>query len=135
MIELENVHKTLGEFSVRGVTLTIEEREYFVVLGPTGAGKTVLLECIAGLHKLDQGRISINGQDVTALAPESRRVSYVPQDYVLFPHLSVYENIAFSLRLQRWRRDEIDRRVRELAEMLGISHLLERRPRTLSGGP
>ncbi len=134
MIELHDVHKQLGEFAVRGVSLTIQEREYFVVLGPTGAGKTVLLECIAGLHKLDAGRISINGQDVTALPPEARRVSYVPQDYVLFPHLTVFDNIAFSLRLQRWPQEEIEGRVRELAEMLGISHLLQRRPRTLSGG-
>ena len=134
MIEVKEIHKTLGKFAVRGVSLSIERGEYFVVLGPTGAGKTVLLECIAGLHKLDAGAIFINGQDVSALPPESRHVSYVPQDYVLFPHLSVFENIAFSLRLRRWSRTEIDQRVHSLAEMLGISHLLDRRPRTLSGG-
>lgn len=134
MIELRNVHKRLGDFAVRGVSLVIEEREYFVVLGPTGAGKTVLLECIAGLHPLDQGAVFINGTDASNLPPERRRISYVPQDYVLFPHLNVYENIAFSLRLLRWPSERIEARVRELTDLLNISHLLERAPRTLSGG-
>lgn len=134
MIELRNVHKRLGDFAVRGVSLTIQEREYFVILGPTGAGKTVLLECIAGLHPLDQGAVFINGTDATNLPPERRHVSYVPQDYVLFPHLDVYENVAFSLRLLRWPADRIKARVQELTELLNISHLLQRAPRTLSGG-
>lgn len=134
MIELRNVHKRLGDFAVRGVSLAIQEREYFVVLGPTGAGKTVLLECIAGLHPLDRGAVFINGTDATNLPPERRHISYVPQDYVLFPHLSVYENIAFSLRLLRWPTERIQARVRELTDLLNISHLLERAPRTLSGG-
>jgi ABC-type sugar transport system ATPase subunit len=134
MIELRDVHKRLGEFAVRGVSLTIAEGEYFVVLGPTGAGKTVLLECIAGLHPLDRGRIFLRGVEVTHLAPEKRRLAYVPQDYVVFPHLSVYDNIAFSLRLQRWPAAQIRQRVQELAEWLGIEKLLGRRPATLSGG-
>jgi len=134
MIELRNVHKRLGDFAVRGASLTIQEREYFVILGPTGAGKTVLLECIAGLHPLDQGAVFINGMDATNLPPERRRISYVPQDYVLFPHLTVYENIAFSLHLLRWPEDRVRRRVEELADLLNISHLLQRGPRTLSGG-
>ncbi len=134
MIAVKDAHKKLGQFAIRGVSLEVREQEYFVVLGPTGAGKTVLLECIAGLHPLDRGEIFINGRNVTHLPPEARNVSYVPQDYVLFPHLTVYENIAFGLRLRRWPDAEVRRRVEELAEMLGISHLLDRRPRTLSGG-
>jgi molybdopterin-binding protein len=134
MIEVHDLHKKLGDFAVRGITLAIEEREYFVLLGPTGAGKTVLLECIAGLHPVDGGQVLINGRDVTHLVPEHRHLSYVPQDYVLFPHLSVFDNIAFSLRLQGWGTDRIAERVRELSDMLGITPLLGRSPRTLSGG-
>ncbi|MCX7597917.1 MAG: ATP-binding cassette domain-containing protein [Armatimonadetes bacterium] len=134
MIEIRDIHKRLGDFSLRGVSVAIQEREYFVILGPTGAGKTVLLECIAGLHPVDHGQVFINGVDVTDFPPERRRISYVPQDYVLFPHLSVYENIAFSLRLLRWPADRIEARVTELTDLLRISHLLHRAPRTLSGG-
>ncbi len=134
MIEVHDLRKTLGEFTVHGVSLAIEEREYFVLLGPTGAGKTVLLECIAGLYPLDGGRVLVNERDVTRVVPEHRHLSYVPQDYVLFPHLSVFDNIAFSLRLQGWGADRMAERVRELSDMLGITPLLSRRPRTLSGG-
>ena len=134
MIEVHNLHKKLGEFTVRDVSLAIEEREYFVLLGPTGAGKTVLLECVAGLYPVDGGKVMINGHDVTYLVPEHRHLSYVPQDYVLFPHLSVFDNIAFSLRLQHWGGDRINERVRELSDMLGITPLLGRSPTTLSGG-
>ncbi len=105
-----------------------------MLLGPTGAGKTVLLECVAGLHPVDSGEVLINGQRATFLPPERRNLSYVPQDYVLFPHLSVFENIAFGLRLRRWRGADIERRVHEVAKMLGIDHLLARHPATLSGG-
>jgi len=134
MIEIKDAHKRLGEFSLRGVDLRIETGEYFVVLGPTGAGKTVLLEAIAGLHRLDQGEVWIEGRDVSRLAPELRRVGYVPQDYVLFPHLSLRDNIGFSLALRRVPAAEVARRVQDLAELLNIAHLLDRKPRTLSGG-
>lgn len=134
MIDVRNVHKELGEFSLRGVDLRVETGEYFVVLGPTGAGKTVLLECIAGLWKLDRGEVWLEGRNVTDLEPELRNVSYVPQDYVLFPHMSLRDNIEFSLVVRGAPRELRQRRVRELSELLGIAHLLERRPLTLSGG-
>ena len=134
MIRVEDVRKNLGMFSLRGVSLEIERGEYFVILGPTGSGKTVLIECIAGLYDVDGGKVFIEGEDVTGLPPERRRVGYVPQDYVLFPHLTVYENIAFALRLQGWSEDKTRARVEELAEMLHIGHLKERHPQTLSGG-
>jgi len=134
MIEVRDVHKELGEFSLRGVDLRIETGEYFVVLGPTGAGKTVLLECIAGLHKVDHGQVLLEGRDVTDVLPEHRNVAYVPQDYVLFPHISLRDNIGFSLSVRHAPRELIEGRVQQLAEMLGIGHLLDRRPRTLSGG-
>lgn len=135
MIEVRGAHKELGQFSLRGVDLVAETGEYFVVLGPTGAGKTVLLECIAGLHRLDSGAILLHGRDVTNLPPELRNVGYVPQDYVLFPHISLRANIEFSLTLRRGlSKAEIDERVHSLTSMLRIEHLLDRRPRTLSGG-
>jgi ABC-type Fe3+/spermidine/putrescine transport system ATPase subunit len=134
MIRIEDVRKNLGMFSLRGVSLEIERGEYFVILGPTGSGKTVLLECIAGLYDVDGGKVFIEDEDVTDLPPERRRVGYVPQDYVLFPHLTVYENIAFALRLRGWDEAMTRGRVTELAEMLHIGHLMERHPQTLSGG-
>jgi ABC-type sugar transport system ATPase subunit len=134
MIEVKNAHKSLGEFSLRGVDLRVETGEYFVVLGPTGAGKTVLLECIAGLHLLDEGEVWLEGRHVSRLAPERRNVGYVPQDYVLFPHLSLRQNISFSLELQQVEAPARQARVAELAALLNISHLLDRKPRTLSGG-
>lgn len=134
MIEVRNAHKALGEFSLRGVDLRVEAGEYFVLLGPTGAGKTVLLECIAGLHRLDAGEVWLDGRDVTRVPTELRHVGYVPQDYVLFPHLNLRRNIGFSLALQRVPLAEIERRTQQLAELLNIAHLLDRRPRTLSGG-
>ncbi len=134
MIEVLSAHKALGEFSLRGVDLRVDAGEYMVVLGPTGAGKTVLLECIAGIHSLDRGEVWLHGRNVTRVAPEHRNVAYVPQDYVLFSHMSLRDNIEFPLRLRRADRDAIDRTVRNLTETLRIDHLLARRPRTLSGG-
>lgn len=134
MIEIKHAHKSLGEFSLRGVDLRIETGEYFVVLGPTGAGKSVLIEAIAGLHRLDEGEVWVEGRNVSRLAPELRRVGYVPQDYVLFPHLTLRQNIGFSLALQRVPAAIVDQRVVQLAELLNIAHLLDRKPRTMSGG-
>jgi len=124
----------LGAFSLKGVNLSLNSGEYFVVLGPSGAGKTVLLECIAGLHRIKGGEIWIDGRDVTGLPPEHRQVGYVPQDYVLFPFLNVFENIAFGLRQRGHPESEIECRVKALAHLTGISHLLHRDPRSLSGG-
>ncbi|NCO41847.1 MAG: ABC transporter [Armatimonadetes bacterium CG_4_10_14_3_um_filter_66_18] len=134
MIDVRNAHKELGEFSLRGVDMRVETGEYFVVLGPTGAGKTVLLECITGLYKLDQGEVWLDGEEVTNLLPEERNIGYVPQDYVLFPHITLRENIEFSLSVRGAERAFINQRVEALSNLLGISHLLDRRPRTLSGG-
>jgi molybdate transport system ATP-binding protein len=134
MIEVRNAHKSLGAFSLNGVDLRIESGEYFVVLGPTGAGKTVLLECIAGLHRLDQGEVWLDGREVTHELPEQRNIGYVPQDYVLFPHVALRENIGFSLSLRKVPPEQIEARVLELADLFHIGHLLDRRPGTLSGG-
>jgi len=134
MISVKNLTVRFGDFSLKDVNLNINDREYFVILGPTGAGKTILLECIAGLHRIRRGGIWIDGDDVTYLPPEKRRVGYVPQDYALFPFLDVRENIIFGLKKKDGERYEAERKVDELAHLLGISNLLNRSVRTLSGG-
>jgi molybdopterin-binding protein len=134
MIEVKNLYVDLGEFILTDISLNIEEGEYFIILGPTGAGKTVLLESIAGLYPIKSGEIWLRGKEVTSVEPEKRKISIVYQDHVLFPHLSVRDNIIFGLRVHRTRADEVASRLDWVAELLGISHLLHRRPDTLSGG-
>ncbi|MDV3104844.1 tungstate ABC transporter ATP-binding protein WtpC [Thermococcus waiotapuensis] len=134
MLEVQNISKDYKEFHLRDITFSVKRGEYFVLLGPSGAGKTVLLEVIAGILEPDSGRVILNEKDVTKLPPERRGLSYVPQDYALFPNMSVFDNIAFGLKLRGVPRDERERKVRELAGVLGIDHLLHRNPRTLSGG-
>jgi molybdopterin-binding protein len=134
MIETRNLCVDLGEFVLQDITLSIEEGEYFIILGPTGAGKTVLLESIAGLYPIKDGEIWLRGKEVTGVEPEKRRISIVYQDHVLFPHLSVKDNIVFGLKMNKATRDEQKNRLNWVAELLGIGNLLHRRPDTLSGG-
>jgi ABC-type Fe3+/spermidine/putrescine transport system ATPase subunit len=133
-IEIRGVSLSLGEFAVHDARVSVGEGEYFVLLGPTGAGKTVLLECVAGLHRPERGEVYVSGEVVNDVAPERRGLGYLPQDYALFPHLSVARNIGFGMRLRRRPRREVERKVRELAELLRITHLLHRSPMKLSGG-
>ena len=134
MIEIKNLSLHLGNFALSEINLTISEGEYFVLLGPTGAGKTVLIECLAGLHRLQEGEVWIDGNNATALAPEEREIGYVPQDYALFPFLNVWGNITFGLRGKRYPKPQIKEKVKSLTHLLGISDLLNRDVRTLSGG-
>jgi ABC-type sugar transport system ATPase subunit len=134
MIEIKHLSLRLGSFSLKDINLSIKDKEYLVILGPTGAGKTILLECVAGLYKIKQGDILVDGKRVTHLTPEDRHIGYVPQDYVLFPFLNVKENIAFGLKQSRHSKIEIQERIATLASVLGISHILERDTRSLSGG-
>jgi molybdate/tungstate transport system ATP-binding protein len=134
MIEVKELSMDLGEFHLKDVNLSIYDREYFVVLGPTGAGKTVLLECIAGLHRIKQGEIWMDGNEITRLTPEERNIGYVPQDYVLFPFLRVADNIAFGLKQIKYSKSGIQERVTMLANLTGVVHLLNRDTRSLSGG-
>ncbi|MEP0813081.1 MAG: ATP-binding cassette domain-containing protein [bacterium] len=133
-LELRNVTKRLGGFELRDFSLTVGEGEYFVLLGPSGVGKSVLLETIAGLLPPDSGRILWKGTDVTGLPPNSRGFAVVYQDYALFPHMCVRANIEFGPRANGLRRHEIAERARHAAELAGIAPLLERMPGTLSGG-
>lgn len=134
MIRIEGISKDLGEFFLKDVSLEIDGGDYFMVLGPTGAGKTILLETIAGIYRPDRGRIFLNGREITGLPPRDRHIGMVYQDYMLFPHLTVEKNIAFGLRPKRISRSEAGKKAGDLAELLGISHLMHRYPGTLSGG-
>jgi len=134
LIEVRGVSIRLGEFAVHDAHLQVEKGEYFVLLGPTGAGKTVLLECIAGLHRPESGDVLVEGRRMNRVPPEQRGLGYLPQDYALFPHLDVARNIGFGMRLRRKSRDKIERKVNELAGLLKITHLLGRSPLHLSGG-
>lgn len=132
MIRLEQVAVTLGSFSLRDISLAVPSGGYGLVIGPTGSGKTSLLEAVAGHVALAAGRIMLRGEDVTRAAPESRRVGFVYQHYHLFPHFSVRENIGYGLRGQG--SGVRDQRVLELATMLGLIPLLDRGVQGLSGG-
>ena len=134
MLRLGNIRVHLGRFRLRIDRLHVRPGEYRVLLGPTGTGKTVLLETIAGLYAPRQGQIMLNGRDVTRTPPEHRDLGVVYQQYALFPHLQVFDNIAFGLRLRREADSRIRKKVEEMASFLGISHLLARRPGNLSGG-
>lgn len=134
MIQIDNVSIHLGEFDLRNIRLQIHEGEYFVLLGPTGAGKSVLLECIAGIYAPDSGRVLIGGQDVTRLYPEERNVGYVPQDYALFPNMTVQQNLAYGLKARKRNPPDIREKVAAMMEELGIVHLQNRLPLFLSGG-
>lgn len=134
MLCIESLSIRLGDFSLRGISLEINDNEYFIVLGPTGAGKTILLESVAGIHVPESGRVMLDGREITSVAPKDREIGMVYQDYMLFPHLTARENIAFGLRQRKMPRDEQRRRVEEVSTLLDIAGLLDRYPVTLSGG-
>ena len=134
MIVLEQVSLALGEFILRDVDLRISKGEYLVIMGPSGAGKTVLLETIAGLRFPDSGRILLDGNDASDLPPEKRRIAIVYQDYSLFPHMTAFENIAYGLRLQPVTKPETEQRVRSLLKEFNIAHLIDHYPSSMSGG-
>jgi len=134
MLELQSISKRFGPFSIRDINLSLRNGEYFVLLGPTGVGKTVLLEMIAGLTSPDQGSIAWNENDITHHPPEHRGFALVYQDYALFPHLTVARNIAYGLKARRINKSEIHQRVDRIIKIVSIEQLAERYPVNLSGG-
>jgi len=134
LLRLRDIRVTLGDFALNKISLHVKHGEYMVLLGPTGTGKTVLLETIAGMHHIESGNIFIHGRDATRLPPEKRNLGVVYQDYALFPHLTVRKNIAFGLQLRGEPRGRIAEAVREVADFLDIGSILGRRPTNLSGG-
>ncbi len=131
MIEIESLSRKWKNFALDNLSLKIESGEYFVILGPTGAGKTLLLELIAGFYSPDSGKILISGKEVTHLPPEKHGLVFVYQDYSLFPHMNVKKNIEFGMRMKKIKSEE---KLLEIASFLKITHLLDRHPLTLSGG-
>jgi molybdate/tungstate transport system ATP-binding protein len=134
LIRLENVRAVLGNFVLEIEELEVRRGEYFVILGPSGVGKTLLLNIIAGILKPQRGKIVVDGRDVTNEPPERRGIALVPQEYALFPHMTVYENIAYGLRVRKVPKDVVCKEVEGIARVLEIEDLLDRKPSTLSGG-
>ncbi len=135
-VELENVHKNYGapEDAVKGVSFTCHDGEFLVLLGPSGCGKTTTLRMITGLETITSGIIRIGGKVVNDLTPQQRNVAMAFETYALYPPLTVYENIAFPLQVMKLSRQEIDRRVKEVAEALSITDILNELPENLAGG-
>ncbi|HEV8340295.1 MAG TPA: sn-glycerol-3-phosphate ABC transporter ATP-binding protein UgpC [bacterium] len=134
-VQLENLTKTFGIVkAVNDVTLEIPDKKFTVLVGPSGCGKTTCLRLVAGLEEATAGNIYIGERRVNDVPPKDRDIAMVFQNYALYPHMSVYDNMAFGLRLRKYPKSEIDRRVREAAGMLGIQGLLGRKPKQLSGG-
>ncbi|MBN1341675.1 MAG: ATP-binding cassette domain-containing protein [Phycisphaerae bacterium] len=134
MIAVEKLTVRAGKFSLSNVSFEVPTGCYGVLMGRTASGKSTILETICGLKRAVSGRIVLDGRDITRLKPAERGVGYVPQDGALFSTMSVGEHLGFALDIRGRRRVEIDRRVAELAELLGIGHLLDRGPEGLSGG-
>jgi multiple sugar transport system ATP-binding protein len=134
-VVLDSVSKSFGDVkAVDGVDLKILDKEFLTLLGPSGCGKTTTLRLIAGLEELSGGDIYIGDRKVNDLPPRERNIAMVFQSYALYPHMSVFDNMAFPLKLRKVPKQELDKRVRESAELLGISELLKRKPKELSGG-
>jgi ABC-type sugar transport system ATPase subunit len=134
MITVSDLCVTAGRFRLDRVAFTVPEGSHAVLMGPSGAGKTTVLESICGLRRIDSGKVIIAGRNITALPPAERNIGFVPQDGALFPHLTVRENAAFALKVKGWHRECLGARVAELARQLRIEPLLDRPVANLSGG-
>lgn len=135
-ISLKNIYKIFedGTTAVNDFSLEISDKEFIILVGPSGCGKSTTLRMIAGLESISRGEMRIGERVVNSVPPKDRDIAMVFQSYALYPHMSVYRNMAFGLELRKIPKDEIDRRVREAAKILDIEHLLKRKPRALSGG-
>jgi multiple sugar transport system ATP-binding protein len=134
-VQITDVRKSFGSTDVlKGVSVDIPDREFVVLVGPSGCGKSTLLRMIAGLEDITSGEIAIGGRVVNHLPPKARDIAMVFQNYALYPHMTVFENMAFSMRLRKAPKAEIEERVNGAAEILGLKPLLDRYPRQLSGG-
>ena len=135
-VKLENIRKEYegGVVAVKDVNIDIADKEFVVLVGPSGCGKSTTLRMIAGLEDISGGTISIGGTIVNDVPPKDRDIAMVFQNYALYPHMTVYENMAFGLKLRKYPKAEIESRVREAAQILGIEEYLDRKPKALSGG-
>ncbi len=134
-VTYQNVEKKFGDLTIiKSLNIEVQDKEFLVLVGPSGCGKTTALRLLAGLEEITSGEIKIGDRTVNDVAPKDRDIAMVFQSYALYPHLSVYDNMAFGLKLRKTPKDEIKRRVGEAADILGIQELLQRKPRQLSGG-
>ncbi len=134
-VTYDHVYKRYGDvIAVNDLNIKIEDREFLVLVGPSGCGKTTALRCLAGLEDITEGQILIGDRVVNDVAPKDRDIAMVFQSYALYPHMSVYDNMAFGLKLRKTPKEEIKRRVEDAAKILGIESYLDRKPRQLSGG-
>ncbi|MCK5159994.1 MAG: ATP-binding cassette domain-containing protein, partial [Candidatus Aureabacteria bacterium] len=135
-VVIKNVKKVYpgNVVAVQEANLEIADRDFLVLVGPSGCGKSTTLRMIAGLEDITSGSITIDNQIVNNIPPKDRNIAMVFQNYALYPHMTVYKNMAFGLKLRKYSKDEIEKRVREASEILGINALLDRKPRALSGG-
>ena len=134
-VTYDHVYKRFGDvIAVNDMNIEVADKEFLVLVGPSGCGKTTALRLLAGLEEISDGEIKIGDRIVNDVAPKDRDIAMVFQSYALYPHLSVYDNMAFGLKLRKFSKDEIKRRVDEAADILGIQDLLDRKPRQLSGG-
>lgn len=134
MLELKNVSIKFSGFSLDDISLVVAENEYHMLLGPSGSGKTLLMNIIAGFQRIDTGEIYFNGNDITHLPPQKREISYLFQDLALFPHLTVFENVAFPLKIRHLAKNEVEVKVMKYLDFTGTSHLKDRGINKLSGG-
>ncbi len=134
MIECKNLYIKAGQFELHDISFIIPESKYFCLMGKTGSGKTTILEAICGLRIVKGGQIILDNREVTRFKPAMRGIGFVPQDNALFSSMTVREHLEFALKIRKWQKSEREERVNELAKLLGISHLLKRRPLGLSGG-
>jgi len=134
-VTYDHVSKKFGDFTaLNDLNINVEDKEFLVLVGPSGCGKTTALRCLAGLEEVSEGRVMIADKVVNDVAPKDRDIAMVFQSYALYPHMTVFDNMAFGLKLRKVPKNDIKRRVEESAQMLGIESLLKRKPRELSGG-
>ena len=136
-IELKNISKKYNNsdrFTVKDINFEIDEKEFLVLVGPSGCGKSTMLRMIAGLESISEGELLINGQKVNNVEPKNRDISMVFQNYALYPHMTVFDNMAFGMKIKKFPKKEIAEKVQEAADILGLSDLLKRKPKELSGG-
>ena len=134
-IQFEDVHKSFGNNEVlKGITMGVEKGHMATLLGPSGCGKSTLLRCLAGLEEVTSGKVYVDGKDITDVTPRNRNIGMVFQQYSLFPNMSVYQNVAFGLNMQKSPKDEVERKVKEMLRVVGLEEKIDQYPAQLSGG-
>ena len=136
-LKLDKIYKkypNATHYSVEDFSINIKDKEFIVFVGPSGCGKSTTLRMVAGLEEITEGKLYIDGEVVNDKSPKDRDIAMVFQNYALYPHMTVYENMAFGLKLRKYKKDDIDKRVREAAASLGLTEFLDRKPADLSGG-